>query len=98
MTSVLTRADSDNGEPLDALILAAADGEWRKLAVFIARVVDAARTTGLEVSGQAVAQRIYALVEAELLEAKGNVRRWRAGEVRRPQKHAQAAGDKAGQG
>lgn len=69
--------------PPDAIIVAACDGEWTKVAVFIARVVDAAKAAGIETTGQAVAARIYALVESGALEAKGNVRRWRAGEVRR---------------
>ena len=73
------------GDLLDGLVLNSADAEWRKIAVFIARVVDAAKARGHETSGQIVAQRIYALVEAGRLEARGNVRRWRAGEVRAPQ-------------
>jgi len=78
-------AQTDNAAPdaLDALILAAADADWCKVAVFIAKVVDAAKMRGTEASGQAVAQRVYALVEAGTLEAKGNVRRWRASEVRK---------------
>jgi hypothetical protein len=70
-------------DELDALILASADADWCKVAVFIAKVVDAAKAQGREATGQAVAQRVYALVEAGTLEAKGNVRRWRAGEVRK---------------
>lgn len=70
-------------DPLDPLILAAADGDWCKMAVFLSRVVDAAKAQGIETSGQAVAARVYDLVEAGQLEAKGNVRRWRAGEVRK---------------
>ena len=78
-----TRSGSD--ESLDALVLEVADAEWRKVAVFIATVIDAAKVRGLETSGQLVAQRIYALVETGALAAKGNVRRWRAGEIRKPQ-------------
>jgi len=73
---------------LDSLVLSSADEEWRKVAVFIARVVDAAKERGHVTSGQIVAQRIYALVEAGRLEARGNVRRWRAGEVRAAQSEA----------
>ncbi|MDX2158107.1 MAG: DUF3658 domain-containing protein [Hyphomicrobiaceae bacterium] len=71
-------------DALDAIVLACADSEWRKVALFIARVVDAAKSQSLETTGQAVAARIYALVDRGELEAKGNVRRWRAGEVRKP--------------
>jgi hypothetical protein len=76
---------SASDESLDALVLEIADAEWRKVAVFIAMVIDVAKAGGLETSGQLVAQRIYALVETGALAAKGNVRRWRAGEVRKPQ-------------
>lgn len=80
MTTPPHTADPD---ALDALILASADADWCKVAVFIAKVVDAAKAQGAETSGQAVAQRVYALVEAGTLESKGNVRRWRASEVRK---------------
>lgn len=72
-------------ERLDSLVLDAADAAWSKVAVFIAKVVDAAKAQGLDTSGQAIAQRIYALVESGQLEAKGNVRRWRAAEIHQPQ-------------
>jgi hypothetical protein len=68
---------------LDAIVRTAADDEWRKVAVFIARTVDMAKAADVTVSGQQVAARVYALVETGTLEARGNVRRWRAGEVRR---------------
>jgi len=64
------------------LILAQASAEWCKTAVFIARIVDAAKSGGHEITGQAVAQRIYEMVETTPLEAKGNVRRWRSSEIR----------------
>lgn len=76
---------SPPGDVLDRIVLAAADGDWRKVAVFIAKVMDTAKADDVESSGQAIAQRVYALVEAGKLEARGNVRRWRAGEIRLPQ-------------
>ena len=69
-------------EALDTLILAAADGEWRKVALVIARATDAARAQNLDVTAQAIAQRIYALGDNKRLDVQGNVRRWRAGEVK----------------
>ena len=71
-----------NAAPLDALILAATDGEWCKVAVFISKVMDAAKAQAIETSGQAIAARVYALCEQGQLEAQGNVRRWRAASVR----------------
>ena len=70
-------------DPLDAVILAASDGEWCKVAVFIAKVMDAAKAQSVQTSGQAVAARIYALVEQGQLLSQGNIRRWRAASVRR---------------
>ncbi len=86
-TAVMTSESHPGGaadERLDELILNACDGAWAKVAVFIARVIDAAKVQGIQASGQSVAARIYVLVETGKLEAKGNVRRWRAGEVRKP--------------
>ncbi|MBS0241503.1 MAG: hypothetical protein JSS20_04950 [Proteobacteria bacterium] len=77
-----TAAALEAADPLDRIVLAAAEAEWRKTAMLIARVVDAAKAQSLEATGQQIAARIYALVEAGRLEAKGNVRRWRASEVR----------------
>ena len=76
-------ANATGDIPLDAVILHAAGRDWVKVAVFIARVVDAAKAADREATGQVIAARIYALVDAGKLEAKGNVRRWRAGEVRK---------------
>ena len=73
----------DDADALDAVILHAAGKDWVKVALFIARSVDAARAADREATGQAIAARIYALVEAGKLEARGNVRRWRSGEVRK---------------
>ncbi len=69
-------------EALDQAILSVLDGDWHKVAIVIARVTDTAKTQALDVSAQAIAQRIYALADDKRLEVQGNVRRWRAGEVR----------------
>ena len=84
MTNALVTPDPATGpDPrLDALILNCATGDWVKVAVLIARITDAARAESLEVLPQGIAARIYALADARSLEVKGNVRRWRAGEVR----------------
>ena len=69
-------------EALDTIILAAADGEWRKVALVIARATDAAHAQGLDVTAQMIAARIYCLTDNKRLALQGNVRRWRAGEVK----------------
>jgi Protein of unknown function len=68
---------------LDAIILECATAEWCKVAMLIARATDAARAASLDASAQVIAAHIYALAEARRLDVQGNVRRWRASEVRR---------------
>jgi hypothetical protein len=75
-------SDASATVALDAVVLGCAGAEWCKIAVFIAKVVDAAKAQGIETSGKAVADRIYALVAQGQLEPQGNVRRWRAASVR----------------
>lgn len=70
-------------EALDAVILAHASPQWSKVAVFLAIITDATRAAGFACTSQDLAQRIYAMVEAGSLEAQGNVRRWRSGQVRK---------------
>lgn len=69
---------------LDALILASATSEWCKVAMLIARVTDAARAEAIETTAQTIASRIYAMTSDNRLDVQGNVRRWRAAEVRKP--------------
>ena len=68
---------------LDAVILSVATAEWCKVAMLIARATDAARSQAIEAPAQVIANRIYALVAEKKLDATGNIRRWRASEVRR---------------
>ena len=82
MAKTFSHITAAAADPLDAVILANAGAEWLKVAVFIARVVDAAKAQAIETTGQAVAARLYFLVDHGQLEGKGNVRRWRAAEVR----------------
>ena len=84
-TLVTTEPAAAPDPRLDALILTCATGDWVKVAVLIARITDAARAEALEVLPQGIAARIYALADAHSLQVKGNVRRWRAGEVRNTQ-------------
>lgn len=74
---------ANSSDPLDALILASADDEWCKVAVFIAKVMDAAKVQSVEASGQAIAARIYVLCAEGRLDQQGNIRRWRNSSVRR---------------
>lgn len=86
MTASQSNSTSDvsgeNTDRLDALIVTSAPNEWCKVALFIARVTDAAALVGIPVSGQLIAQRLYALVETGQIKVQGNVRRWRAASIR----------------
>lgn len=68
---------------LDEAILDSAGVEWCKVAVLIARATDAARAAEIAVTPQDIATRIYAMTSDNRLEVSGNVRRWRAAEVRK---------------
>ena len=67
---------------LDAVILSCGTPEWCKVAMLIARTTDAARAASIDAPAQMIASRIYALVADRRLQSQGNVRRWRASEVR----------------
>jgi len=68
---------------VDALILSVVTREACKVAVLIARVVDAAKSAGVEAGAGVIAPRIYALADSGKLAVSGNVRRWRAAEVKK---------------
>lgn len=67
---------------LDAVILSCGTPQWCKVAMLIARATDAARAKSIDAPAQMIAGRIYALVAQQRLQSQGNVRRWRASEVR----------------
>ena len=73
-------------ETIDALILSAAGAEWTKIAVIISKVFEAPALSGIDGLGQQIAERIYVLVDNGALDVQGNMRRWRDGAVRLPQK------------
>lgn len=67
----------------DAVILSCATDVPCKVAILIARAVDAAKAQSLDVTPAMIAPRIYALAESGKLNVQGNVRRWRAAEVKK---------------
>lgn len=73
---------SDTAASIDAIVLACATDEWSKVAIVIARATDAARAQNVSTTAQSLAARVYALAEASRIETRGNVRRWRDGEIR----------------
>ena len=69
---------------VNAHVLVMRYGDFEEYRDVIARATDAAKAQALDVPAQAIAQRIYALTDNKRLVVQGNVRRWRAGEVRLP--------------
>lgn len=67
----------------DDLIVGCATGEWVKIAVLIYLATDAAKAANIDAPPQVIATRIYALTENGRLASRGNVRRWRQGEVKK---------------
>ncbi|HRD76146.1 MAG TPA: hypothetical protein PK264_09425 [Hyphomicrobiaceae bacterium] len=81
--SAAAETDGRDEPDIERLVLASVDDEWRRVAIVIARTIDAARSVGLTVEAGRIAVAIVALAEAGRLMHRGNLRRWRAGEVRR---------------
>lgn len=73
---------SISNEELDAVILAAVNTNWQKVAVVISTVFDALAQKGITYPAQGIAERIYVLVAEDKLDSGGNIRRWRDGNVR----------------
>lgn len=73
---------AEQAAEMDGLILSCASKDACKVAVLIARVVDAAKARGGEAGAAVIAPRIYALAEAGKLAVTGNVRRWRSAEIK----------------
>jgi hypothetical protein len=67
---------------VDRLILSFALVRWRKVAMIIAKVVDASGRGGGDAELHDVAERVRALVEDGRLEPQGNLSKWRHSEVR----------------
>lgn len=77
----------DSHAALDALILEQAAADWEKIAVLMSRIFEPAsmlkRPRQYDGAGQWIADRIYILVDSGRLDVRGNMRRWRDGEVKR---------------
>jgi len=72
-----------NTSEIDSAILQAVGERWTKIAMVIARVVDAVRHDLPEHEGyEIISRRIEALVHDGRLLAQGDIRNWRFSEVR----------------
>jgi hypothetical protein len=69
---------------IDEAIMAAVTSCWMKVARINGDVLTEMQRTGIEISAEAVAERIEALIEQGKLQCQGNPKRWRHSEVRLP--------------
>jgi hypothetical protein len=76
-------------DPLDALILSFAATQWKKVAMIISQTVEAGAQD--PANAAAIGTRIERLVNEGRLEAAGDVRLWRASEVRLPHRRPDSA-------
>jgi hypothetical protein len=67
---------------LDSIIFSALSSRWQKTAMVIGRALERCQTLALAVSAEVLGVRIQALAEADRLEGKGDLRKWRHSEVR----------------
>ena len=67
---------------VDQIIFSVMFTQWRKMARMVGDALARCKEVGLPISGEVVAARIQALVEADRLESQGDLRRWRHSEVR----------------
>ena len=71
-------------EQIDELILGVSSVQWRKVAMIIVLVMDTCKRERIAIEDEAIASRIYALVDKGQLEGAGNLTKWRFSEVRLP--------------
>ena len=76
LPSPLTVAD------FDCVILSTLGEHWRKVAAIVIRVVEKYKHINSTITFEMVAARLQALSDADLIEAQGDLRKWRFSEVR----------------
>jgi Protein of unknown function len=69
---------------LDALLLSSSKTQWQKVAMIVSIVYFEYRHNGIDVSVDAVADRIRSLVEDGKLQAQGDLSKMRHSEVKLP--------------
>ena len=71
-----------SAQDIDALILSFAEGQWKKVAMIITKVLFECERNAGDISADAIADRVRSLVEERKLEAQGNLSKWRHSEVK----------------
>lgn len=67
---------------IDAVLFSVMGWQWRKMALVVGMAFGRCKELGLPISDEALAARIQVLVDADRLEAQGDLRKWRHSEVR----------------
>ena len=79
---------------LDELLLSLCGERWRKVARIAAKTYQVLEDRGVEITGSTSAAfdaRMAVLVSTGQLEAEGDIKRWRYGEVRLPGERVEVA-------
>ena len=69
-------------DQIEDSILANSGAQWRKTAMVIAETLEALRLAPTDANAELLGARVTALVQAGVLESRGDTRRWRRSEVR----------------
>ncbi len=69
-------------DTIDRLIMEAATDEWQKIAVLISKIFEDPALKGGDNLAPRIAERIYILSDHGRIDTRGNMRRWRDGEVK----------------
>lgn len=70
-----------NDSDIDEVLLSFAGKQWRKVAMLVAQTVEAMGSEGSD-KHDLVAARVKALIDCNVLDAQGDISRWRHSEVR----------------
>jgi Protein of unknown function len=78
----ITLPESVSEIQLDQILFSVMNSQWRKTALVISRALERCQQLALPVGDELLSARIQALAEANRLDSKGDLRRWRFSEVR----------------
>jgi len=71
-------------DEIDKLILSLNGLQWQKVAMILSKTLRECEQRNISASYEDIAERIAALVGRHLLEAQGDITKWRHSEVRLP--------------
>jgi len=78
----VTLPESVSEADVDKVVFSVLTPRWQKMAMILAKALDRCGQWPSPISAEAIAARIHALAESDLLEGEGDLRKWRHNEVR----------------